>query len=246
MSEPDRQPAFIKVTTDAPDHYKIGMLQRRLGISENEAFGAVVRLWAWLPEHTSSGRLEITPQKLVAVMKLYDVDSPTDLVEALVEVGLIDRDDDGLVVHDWTNDNNTGAFLEMQRKKAAHANHVRHDNPSPECKWCNPSVSEAESPEEAEEETFSPRWSPNLPPGTSGDPRAGIQDLDRDLDSDSDSDSTFDFVDGGVQGGEGVSAGELVAKFRPSTKARGAAGHEGVLPMPRVRRGRRSRRGSLR
>jgi hypothetical protein len=152
---PDRGEAFVKVSVNAPDHWKVVGLARRLGISENEALGAMVRLWAWLPEHASMGRLRsMTAQRLAMVMKLYDVDAVT-LLLTMLDFSLLEQDGEGgLVVHDWTQQPHTGWYFREQSIRGAHGNHVRYGKVDLACALC---VSpEWRSPEQGSPEQGSP------------------------------------------------------------------------------------------
>jgi hypothetical protein len=192
MSEPsDRQEAFVKVSVNAPDHYKVRRLASRLGSSKNEAFGAVVRLWSWLPEHASMGRLELSPEELAVVMEL-DALGPEEVVRALVEARLVDRDgEDALVVHGWLDQPHTGAFYQ-QRSVAgalgAHKRwHVQEGIVEPSCSYCQPQTDsnmpsqvaiadqdQDQDQEKREEPPTEPLPGPAAPPlGRRGDPDEG-------------------------------------------------------------------------
>jgi hypothetical protein len=139
---PERATPFIIVDVNAPDHPKIRDLARRLGVSRNEAWGAISRLWCWLPENRAQGRLDrITAPHLAAIMEL-DVDH--NLLEpALVDAGLVDQGDDGVLqVHDWRDPKHTGYYFWGKAKTGAHGNHVRWNKPDRDCFWCDRHVRE--------------------------------------------------------------------------------------------------------
>ena len=133
---PERSAPFVKVSCRMPDHYKMARLAQLIGVSRNEAVGAMVRLWGWLPEHRSLGRLTGMTAEDIAVVMDLTVGEPKTLVEALVEVRLLDRAGDEVVVHDWTAEPHTGAYYMMQAAKATHGPHVRDGRRVDDCAWC--------------------------------------------------------------------------------------------------------------
>jgi hypothetical protein len=140
--EPDlrgeRDPAHVKVFVDAPTHLKTRMLAEALDIDETRAFGALVRLWVYLPGHHSDGVLDaFALDWLPRIMGLPEVEAE-DLRVALIVSRLVDLDGGVLRVHDWTSPPHTGAFYVEQTSKSAHQFHASPNRVrGPGCVYCD-------------------------------------------------------------------------------------------------------------
>lgn len=85
---------------------KLRKLAEKIGCSENEAFGLLGRLWSWgLDNATKEGKIESATERTLAAVLTSGIDerySPNGAVEAMIEVGWIDQEEDGsLYFHDW-------------------------------------------------------------------------------------------------------------------------------------------------
>lgn len=81
-------------------HPKILRLSRRLGVNEAQAAGHVVLLWTWTLRMRPDGDLTGFEAEDVALASKWLGDSNT-FVDSLVEIGLLDKSENGLEVHDW-------------------------------------------------------------------------------------------------------------------------------------------------
>jgi len=81
-------------------HPKIVALEGLLGISELEARGIALGLWGWTIQWEPSGDLSKHPPASIARGLAWTGD-PNALISALIEVRLLDREGDRLLLHDW-------------------------------------------------------------------------------------------------------------------------------------------------
>jgi len=83
---------------------KLRSLAKRIGCSQNEALGLLVRLWLWgINNADKEGRIIGAEKDDVAEVLTIGIDAryaPEDVVDALVDTNWIDMDD-GLYIHDW-------------------------------------------------------------------------------------------------------------------------------------------------
>lgn len=83
---------------------KLRSLAKKIGCSQNEALGILIRLWLWgINNADKEGRIIGAEEDDVAEVLTVGIDSryrPEDVVEALVYTNWIDIDD-GLYIHDW-------------------------------------------------------------------------------------------------------------------------------------------------
>jgi hypothetical protein len=151
MSTPSRKPMsefaeyrFIKVMRGAPAHRKFRKLARSLGVSRFEALGVTVALWNLCDEKYPFGTLAGLDAESLADSIGIDHIDPDDLLKALVDAGLIDNADDGLVVHGWMDDGRSGAAAQKRSERAKKGAHARHhkDRSSPDCDICMSDASE--------------------------------------------------------------------------------------------------------
>jgi hypothetical protein len=143
---------FIKVMRDAPSHRKFRKLARLLNISQFEALGITVTLWVLCDTKYPFGRLAgLDAESLADSIGIHHID-PDDLLKALVDAGLIDNTDDGLVVHGWMDDGRSGAEAQKRSERAKKGAHARHhkDRSSPDCDICMSDASE-HAPSDASE-----------------------------------------------------------------------------------------------
>ena len=110
---------WIQVYANLPTHRKTCKMRDALGLKNNyEAVGLLVCLWAWMAVNAPSGSLAGFSSRDIADAAGYKK-SPEKLMEAFVESGFFDRNDDcTLVAHDW--DEHAGLLqdiLEEQKRK---------------------------------------------------------------------------------------------------------------------------------
>ena len=84
---------------------KLRSLAQKIGCSQNEALGLLVRFWLWGIHNASpDGRLESATKEDVADVLNIGIDKrcqPEAVVEAMIAVGWIDFDNGCLYIHDW-------------------------------------------------------------------------------------------------------------------------------------------------
>ena len=98
---------FICLYVELLGHPKLRALYKALNISQMYAVGILVSLWSWaLPNTGDYGNL-ISVEKDDIVVGLAAMDARSslnmeDVVESLIDIGWIDREDDGsFSIHDW-------------------------------------------------------------------------------------------------------------------------------------------------
>ena len=92
--------AWIELHDTLPDHPKVIDLAELLRLDKDAVVGKLVRLWTWALGSREDGRLRSREmQTLADVMRWKD--KAQRLVDALVEVRLLDPAEDGWVIHDW-------------------------------------------------------------------------------------------------------------------------------------------------
>jgi hypothetical protein len=128
---------WIRVDTTLIRHPKIARFAKSLGTSRHEAVGILIDLWTWVVDYAEGGDLSrISGDDLMTALGVSQGDAliQVDLIDALVTCGLVDRDGESLVLHDW--DMHQGQLLaqrdahrERQRryrqKKKEEDHHVR-------------------------------------------------------------------------------------------------------------------------
>lgn len=83
------------------DHPKLGQLRRLLGLQQYAAVGIAESLWHFTAKHSPKGDVGKWPDVEIAAAIGWEHE-PEALIEALVKVGLVDRDDAcRLLIHDW-------------------------------------------------------------------------------------------------------------------------------------------------
>jgi hypothetical protein len=110
---------WIKVWTRVTGHPKVQRLERELGV--RDALGIVVRLWCWTADYAPGGTVSEGEALTAARAARGDATkaSPSTVLDALREAGLIDRTPDGYRVHDW--DEMQVRHLEAEEKRRAQA-----------------------------------------------------------------------------------------------------------------------------
>ena len=114
---------WFKVATSLPAHPKL--LELAAAIPGLDPLGAVVRLWAWTASYYPNGKIpaKLQPQ-LEQIVTGYV--TATGVVTAMIEVGLIEKHRDSLIVHDW--DIEQGEHVNMQERNRAKQQAYRERN----------------------------------------------------------------------------------------------------------------------
>lgn len=109
---------YVRVHGGAHRHRKLLALERALGCSEMEARGLVFTVWCWTTETEPDG--ELTGWTAADLARVWGwAGDPELMLESLITVGLIDRDDDGMRVHEWLE--YAKGWEEAERKRAQRA-----------------------------------------------------------------------------------------------------------------------------
>ena len=108
--------SWIRVDVALCRHPKVMRFGKLMGVSRHEALGMLLDLWTWATDYTENG--DLTRYESDELMQLLGINQnaaliKTDLLEALVTSGFVDREGDNLLLHDW--DMYQGQ-LEAQRK----------------------------------------------------------------------------------------------------------------------------------
>ncbi|MFM9108766.1 MAG: hypothetical protein ACKOWF_18935 [Chloroflexota bacterium] len=107
--------AWLESHQTLGQHPKLRRLALQLGIGRAQAVGHCMYLWWWCLDFAQDGRLDrydVLDLELAAEW----AGEPGVLIAALIEVGLLDRSEHGLAVHDWQD--YAGRLLERRRADA--------------------------------------------------------------------------------------------------------------------------------
>lgn len=122
------------------DHPKTVKLRRRLGSTAVECF---LRLWEYcsIPGNDrTNGDLRGLSNEDIAIAAKWDGDEGDDaFVNALAEIGFLDKNGDGWTIHQWEEHNPYAAAHESRSKnaqKAIHARWVKEENYHQRTDWC--------------------------------------------------------------------------------------------------------------
>lgn len=106
--------AWIELHDTLPDHPKVIDLADLLKLDKDAVVGKLVRLWTWALNSREDGFLRAKDIVTVAdVMRFKG--KPQRLVEALVEVQLLDQSEGGYTIHDW--DEHVAMLMEKREMK---------------------------------------------------------------------------------------------------------------------------------
>jgi hypothetical protein len=92
--------SWIRVESTVREHRKVTRMARALNIPRPCALGYLVTLWTWAADHSPDGELvDLTAEELADAAQ-WGGDAQA-LVSALLSAGLLDRTDEGWMLHDW-------------------------------------------------------------------------------------------------------------------------------------------------
>jgi hypothetical protein len=111
---------YVQVDQGIVTHRKTLRLARLLGESRYTVVGRLVALWCWSLDSAISGALRDVDAEILADVMGWDsaCGKPADLFEALITVGYLDLDEDGVLrLHNWWKykRENPGAHEEWRR-----------------------------------------------------------------------------------------------------------------------------------
>lgn len=92
--------AWIEVHQSLPRHRKIVSAGHLLDVPRMSIIGHMICLWTWALDNAQSGELTGIPSPVIATGAEWTGD-PDAFVDALVQVGFLDRDLDRLQIHNW-------------------------------------------------------------------------------------------------------------------------------------------------
>ena len=92
--------AWIESHQTLLTHRKTGRASRALSISKITVIGHLHALWWWCLDNVQDGELSFVDVEDLADGACWEGD-PSDFIDGLVVAGFLDRDENGLRVHDW-------------------------------------------------------------------------------------------------------------------------------------------------
>lgn len=180
--------SWLKVQQSLINHPKIKRLGRTLGITRPHAVGLVVSLWSWALDYQEDGILTTWPCDDLADAAGWEGES-SDFVDALVRAGgegregFLDRDAEGLRIHDWKDKDHAGQFMEdrerfreaNRERQKRHRERVRNAPVTRDTSVSNAPVTQSNGPrveKSREEETRGGSAEPPTPSEYAAAPRA--------------------------------------------------------------------------
>jgi hypothetical protein len=109
--------SWIKFRHDLIDAPEIRRLARACGVTRDDVYGKLFRLWSWFDRHSRNGRVADETDDLVD-----EIVGHSGFAAALVSVGWLDHDQGGIVIPNWDRHNSETAkqrALDAARKAAA-------------------------------------------------------------------------------------------------------------------------------
>lgn len=109
--------SWIKFRHDLIDAPEIRRLARACGVTRDDVYGKLFRLWSWFDRHSHSGRVAEETGELVD-----EIVGHSGFASALVSVGWLAEDQGGIVIPNWDRHNSETAkqrALDAARKAAA-------------------------------------------------------------------------------------------------------------------------------
>lgn len=91
---------YVPLYADSVRHPKIRKASKLLGIKPVHMLGHMVALWTWCIEYAQQGFIEGHDNVEIALAAAWEGESD-EFVGVITNVGLLDKTDDGLHVHDW-------------------------------------------------------------------------------------------------------------------------------------------------
>ena len=108
--------AWIEVHTNLPRHGKLLQLQSLLKLTAPQALGHLVLLWIWALENSADGSLGRLNARGLAHICQFSTRRAEEFARALETSGFLDRDENGLRIHDW--EEYAGRYMHIRRSNA--------------------------------------------------------------------------------------------------------------------------------
>ena len=109
--------SWLKMRHDLIDAPEIRRLARACGVTRDDVYGKLFRLWSWFDRHSHNGRVAEETGELVD-----EIVGLSGFAQALVSVGWLAEDQGGIVIPNWDRHNSETAkqrALDASRKAAA-------------------------------------------------------------------------------------------------------------------------------
>lgn len=141
--------SWIKFRHDLIDAPEIRRLSRACGVTRDDVYGKLFRLWSWFDRHSRNGRVDDETEELVD-----EIVGHAGFAAALVSVGWLYHDQGGIVIPNWDRHNSETAkqrALDAARKAAARdQENVSGNEPDMPAKSC-PATTRTRQDERREE-----------------------------------------------------------------------------------------------
>jgi hypothetical protein len=118
--------SWIKFRHDLIDAPEIRRLSRSCGVTRDDVYGKLFRLWSWFDRHSHNGRVADETAELVD-----EIVGHSGFAAALVSVGWLAQDQGGIVIPNWERHNSETA---KERALAASRQERARGKPTPEDK----------------------------------------------------------------------------------------------------------------
>lgn len=118
---------WIKSHQDISSHPKTRKAARKLSITTPQMVGHLHMLWHWCLSYAPVGDISNIDTIDIADAVMWDGDENV-FINALIEVGFIDRDGENICIHDWQD---YGGKLVEQREREAERKRMKRANPEP-------------------------------------------------------------------------------------------------------------------
>lgn len=172
--------AWLQIDQTIRDHHKILDAADALETSDAHVTGCLVLLWLWAIDNAPDGSLAGISDATIARAAKWSGDKAA-FIEALTDVGLLDRTPEGLAIHDWQE--RAGNLIDRRRSDAERKRRERAEKKAREASEASAGrptdihtqSKEEKSREKAEKSKADGEVSP-VPPQTDGDGSASLQD----------------------------------------------------------------------
>jgi hypothetical protein len=123
--------SWIKFRHDLIDAPEIRRLAKSCGVTRDDVYGKLFRLWSWFDRHSHNGRVADETGELVD-----EIVGHSGFAAALVSVGWLAEDQDGIVIPNWDRHNSETAkerALDAARKALSRMSGNEPDTTSEPC-----------------------------------------------------------------------------------------------------------------
>ena len=176
--------AWLQIDQTIRDHHKILDAADLLETTDAHVTGCLVLLWLWAIDNAPDGSLAGISDATIARAAKWSGERAA-FIDALTDVGLLDRTPEGLAIHDWQD--RAGNLIDRRRadaerkrreraeKKAREASEHAEDRPAGHPTDVRTQSRENQS-RQKEEHSRAEGGDPLVPPATDGTSSASLQD----------------------------------------------------------------------